>query len=139
MNNNNCYCGFNCLGTSVIVSLIVGVIAAILTITATITVTPAFLWVLFGIAVVSLGILLVVSAFARSALVRACLCRFKTVLLAGILGTILFSLILLGITFAATSVTGAIITGILFAFFALILSQTACLIDCLASCSDDNF
>lgn len=137
MSNNNCYCGFNCLGISVIASLIVGVITAILTITATITVTPAFLWVLFGIAIASLALLLVVSAFARSPFVRACLCRFKTVLLVGILGTILFAVVLLAITFAATSVVGAIITGILLAFFTLILTSAACLIGCLTDC-DNN-
>ena len=48
--------------------------------------------------------------------------------LIGILGTILFSVILLGVTFAATSVIGAIIAGLAVGFFALIISATACLV-----------
>ena len=56
--------------------------------------------------------------------------------IAGILGAILTSLVLLGITFAATSVIGAIIAGLLIAFLALIFLAVSCLILCKAGCGD---
>ena len=98
----------------------------------TITLTPAFLWVLLGIAVVYLAVALLTSA-------SLCICRRRdctntplTLILVGILGTILTSIILLGVTFPATSVLGAIIAGALLLFFFLFITSTACLIKCLA-------
>jgi len=56
--------------------------------------------------------------------------------LAGILGTVLFSLVILAVGIVATSVVSAILVGLLVAFFALIVTATACLIRCLADCDD---
>ena len=127
---NNCGCRTDCLGISVLASVVVGVIAAFLRITGAITVTPAFLWVALGIAVVYLAVLLVSTALSRK---NICCAPLSAALL-GALGTILFGVILLGITFAATSVTGAVITGLLIAFSALTFTATACLIRCIAEC-----
>lgn len=136
MNNFNCNCSCTngCVALSVIASVIIGVIATVLRITAAITVTPAFLWVLFGIAVVYLIFTLAVSPYLKAVAPRRCLCAALPLQLLGILGTILTSVILLGITFVATSIPGAIITGLLLLFFTLIVTSTACIIKCIANC-----
>ena len=132
----NCVCRPNCTILAVLASIIIGIIAAFLTFSATITLTPAFLWVVFGIAVVYLAVILVTSALARGPTLRLCLCPSLTLLLIGILGAALTSLILLGITFAATSVVGAIISGLVLAFLSLILTTLACIIRCIAGCEE---
>ena len=134
----SCNCNNTCVGLSVIASIIIGVITAFLTITAAITVTPAFLWVLLGIAVVYLAVSLIAAVFLRGSTIRNCVCRILPAVLIGILGTILGSVILLAITFAATSIVGAIITGGLLFFFSLFITATACLVKCAAGCSDNN-
>ncbi len=136
MTNYNCGCRINCTGIAVIAALIIGIITAFLTFSAVITITPAFLWVLLGIAVVYLAITLIVSPVIRSAGVGDCVCSIIPVLLTGILGTIFLSIVLLGITFAATSIVGAIISGLLLAFFSLLIITTACLVKCVTGCRD---
>lgn len=117
----------SCVGIAVIASVILGVITAFLRITAVITITPAFLWVALGIAIGYLAILLATTGYGR-----ANSCRYGsgalTAVLAGILGTALISVILLAVTFAATSVIGAILAGLLILFLSLIVSATACLV-----------
>ena len=125
MSNESCRCRFECFGLSLIISIAVGVLAAVFRYIAIITVTPAFLWVLFGIAIGYLGITL-----ATSGRYSPCVCRNLPSFLVGILGTILTSIILLGITFAATSVIGAIITGALLFFFTFTLINAVCIINC---------
>ena len=110
MANLCCTCKTDCAGLAIVASIIVGIITAFLQFSAIITVTPAFLWVVLGIAVVYLAILLAVSPIIRR---NSCVCNNLSVILVGILGAILTSIILLAITFAATSVIGAIITGAL--------------------------
>lgn len=136
MSQNHCDCKFGCVAISAIASFIIGIIAAALTFTATITITPAFLWVALGIAVVYLATVLLSSALIRSSGVRGCVCSTIPALLTGILGTALSALILLGVGFAATSVLGAIIAGVLVFFLSLTLATTACLVKCTAGCSD---
>lgn len=138
MNMFNCNCRYNCTGLGIIASIILGVITAFLTFSATITVTPAFLWVLLGVGVVGLALLLLYTALLRRTSSRECICNILPVVLTGILGTILTAIILLGITFAATSILGAIITGALIFFFSLIMTSSACLVLCTAGCSDDE-
>ena len=122
----NCECRCNCTPLAFVAALIIGVIAAFLQITAVITVTPAFLWVLFGIAVgfLAIGVL----SPCNNRCNDSCSCNALSGLLVGALGTALFAVILLGVTFAATSVVGAIFTGLLLFFFAFLLSSAACLI-----------
>lgn len=134
---NNCGCKLSCPLLAVVASIIIGVIGAFLTISATITLTPAFLWVALGIAVVYLAVtLLSVSPAQRSDTRISCLCPVLSTLIAGILGTALFAAILLGITFAATSIIGAIFAGALLAFLSLVITSTTCLVKCLAGCAD---
>ncbi len=133
MNILNCSCRENCIALSAVASIILGIIAAFLNFTAVIAVTPAFLWVLFGIAVVYLAVLLVTSAVSSGGRNR-CFCTILPTLLAAILGTVLLAVILLAVSFAPASVLGAILVGALIAFFSLLLTSTACLVKCLAGC-----
>ena len=128
----NCDCKCNCTPLAFIAALIIGVVAAFLQITAVITVTPAFLWVLFGVAVGFLAIGVLAGCSNRCD--NGCGCNALSTLLIGALGTALVAVILLGVTFAATSVVGAIFTGLLLFFFALLLGNAACLIR--ARCAD---
>lgn len=124
---------YDCVTLSVVASLIIGVVAAFLTITAVITVTPAFLWVLFGIAVVYIAVALLSASLKGD---RAFCCASLKAALIGALGTILFAVVLLGITFAATSVVGAIVVGLLLFFFSLMIATTVCYVKCLSYCND---
>lgn len=128
-------CRPDCSVIAIVTSLILGIIAAFLRITGEITLTPAFLWVVLGIGIVYLAVSLIVGAISPA---ETCnnLCSIVTTSIAGILGSILFSIILLAIEFVATSVVGAIFTGLLIFFFFLMLTSTACLIRCLYNCRD---
>lgn len=128
-------CRPSCVIIAGVASLIIGIITAFLRITAVITLTPAFLWVLLGIAVVYLAVTLISAAGFGE---RCCndLCSIVTALLAGILGTILLSIVLLAIEFAATSIIGAVLAGALLFFFFLTVTSTACLVRCLFNCND---
>ncbi len=128
-------CRPDCSVIAIVTSLILGIIAAFLRITGEITLTPAFLWVVLGIGIVYLAVALIVGAISPT---ETCnnLCSIVTTSIAGILGSILFSIILLAIEFVATGVIGAIFTGLLIFFFFLMLTSTACLIRCLYNCRD---
>ncbi len=134
MSDNGCRNRYNCLDIALIASVIIGVIAGVLSFLAVITLTPAFLWVISGVAVVYLALLLFITSFTR----EYSLCKYETLraVLFGILGTILFSVILLGVTFAATSVAGAIFSGLAVGFFALTISATACLVIRNVTCNN---
>ncbi len=116
----------SCSTLAFVASAILGVVAAFLRITAVITETAAFLWVALGIAIGYLAVLLATSGCCGG------LCRCSsgalTALLAGILGTAPLSVILLAVSFAATSIVGAILLGLLVLFLALIVSASACLV-----------
>lgn len=129
-----CSCRNECPLLAVLASIILGVIAAFLQITAVITVTPAFLWVALGIAVVYLAVLEVSVALTRRAEQKLCLCDAINTVLAGILGTALLAVVLLAVGIVATSVVSAILVGVLVAFLALTLAGTACLVRCSADC-----
>ena len=139
MTCSNCNCGlrWSCVGVAIVASIIIGIITAFLTFAAVITVTPAFLWVVLGIAVVYLAITLVTSVAIRNSGIRDCVCNILPILLIAILGVILVSIILLGVAFAATSVIGAIVTGLLLTFFSLVVSLVACLVRCVVGCTQD--
>ena len=129
-----CNCRCRCTLAALIVSVIAGILAAFFQITGAITVTAVFLWVTFGIAVVGLGILLVVSALLGRAERCECQCTALNTLLAGLLGTILLAVVLLAFGITATSVVSAILVGLLLFSFTLALTEAACFIRCLASC-----
>jgi len=130
----NCSCKTDCSVLSVVSGITVAIVAAILRYTAIVTVTPAFLWVLFGIAVVFLGLTPGAAALIRSCGSRGCACSALRGILWGTLGTILTSVLLLGIGFVATSVVGAVIFGLLAGFFTLAATSVACLAKCISGC-----
>lgn len=130
----NCNFRFSCTLAAIVASVIIGVVAAFLQITGIITVTPVFLWVAFGVAVGYLGVL-VASAGRRYA--GCCVCRTVGTLLAGILGTILFSVILLAVGIVATSVVSAILVGLLLLFASLMVTGSACFVRCVSDCASD--
>ncbi len=126
-----CFDDRKCGVVSVIVSAIIGVIVAFLRITGTVVVTPALLITAFGVATIFLAVYLLRGDE------QVCRCRRSVnVALIGIVGTVLFSAFLLAVPFAATSILGAIFTGILAAFFALIFTASACVIRCVGRCDD---
>lgn len=131
-----CSCRTGCTGLGIAASVIIGIVAALLTVTGNLVITPAFTWVLFGIAIGFLGITLLSASLTQTSFVRDCICDILPALFAGILGTVLASVVLLTIDVAATSVLGAIITGLLLLFFTLTLTTGACLTKCLAGCGD---
>ena len=134
--NCNCQCKCRCAAGAVIVSVIIGVIAAFLQIASVIAIAPIFLITAFGIAIVYLGILQVTAALTCRCEERRCECTTLNTVLAGILGTILFSVILLTVDVAAASVIGSILVGLFLLFFTLMLTGTACLIRIITGCHD---
>ena len=131
---NCCNCKTDCTALAVVSGVTIGIIGAILRYTAIVNVTSAFLWVLFGIAVVVLASAPLTSALAGRGIRNGCVCSPLGGILAGTLGSILTSVLLLGITFAATSAVGAVIFGLLTGFFTLTLVSIACLALCIAKC-----
>lgn len=136
-NCNTCRNRFDCSVLAVTASIIIGVTTAVLRYTAIITVPAAFLWVTFGIAVAYLALALLAAVTTRAYRINGCVCDVLPLLLIGILVALLTSVVLLAITFAATSVLGALITGALLAGFSLIFASTACYIKCLTACDED--
>lgn len=124
----------SCSAAALIAGVILGVLAAFLQITAVITVTPAFLWVAFGIAVVYLAILVAAAAATGTTGRYACRCPVLNTLLLGILGTLLFAVVLLAVGIVATSVISAILVGLLVLFLTLTLAASACFVRCLSNC-----
>ncbi len=115
-------CKQACISIATVASILIGVVAAFLRIMAVIIVTPAFLWVTFGVAVAWLAGLLFGSLVKNETCCRTAL----SAILIGSLGTVLSSVVLLAIPFVATSVVGAILTGVLLFFFSLMLAASAC-------------
>lgn len=129
-----CNCKCSCALLSGVVSLILGVIAAFLQITGTIAIGSMILMAAAIVALVYLGILLLVSAIEQQCQRCSCTCTAVNALLAGALGTILFAVVLLVADVAAASVIGSILTGLLAASFALLVTSSACVIRNLFDC-----
>lgn len=123
----------DCTFFSVIVSVIVGIIVAFLNVSGTIAVPQVVLWVFFGVALAALA-----AAFVAGALQRrehtGCFCSSLTTLLVGVLGTVLFSLVLILADIATGGIFGSLITGLLFAAFTLIITSVGCLTKSLFGC-----
>ncbi len=132
--NNTCRCP--CILAAGIVSLILGILAAFLQITGMIAIGTPLLWALLGIAVAYLGLLVLAAAPERDSGGCDCLCPVLRALLTGILGTVLFAVILLVVDIAAASVLGALLTGLLVLSFALMLTASACFVRSLFGCGD---
>ncbi len=125
-----CDCKNRCTAAAVIAGIFIGVVVALLRLTGQVTIAPVALIVTFGIGVLYLAVALVTAALAgpKPGEISPAL----TTLLVGILGTILLSALLLGVTFAATSVVGALLYGALAYFFTQAVAATACWVAQLA-------
>lgn len=134
----DCSCRCRCPVLALVLSAIIGVLAAFFQITGLITVSAAFLWVVFGIGVVSLGVLLLTAALRRPGEDCGCICNILSTLLAAALGAVLLAVILLAFGITATSVLSAILVGLLLFFFWLTLTSAACLIRCLTGCGNQR-
>ena len=136
MTFSNCETKFNCTGIAIVASLVLGIIAAFLQITAVIAIPPILLASVIIIALVYLAVTLIAISLTQTSTTCRTLCSVLSVLLFGILGSVLFAAILLIIDVAATSVIGAILVGLLVFSFSLTLLTTDCLIKCIARCDD---
>lgn len=74
--------------------------------------------------------------FDSRLLKQQCPCKGQILntLLSGILGTVLFSILLLGIGHCIPCGLSAVLFGVLIAFFSLTVTSTACLVKYLAMC-----
>ena len=124
-----CNCNYRptCSGFAVIAAAVLGVLAAFLQLGGVIALSAALIGVFFGIAVGYLAVVTVAAALARR---QGCCISLGTVL-AGALGTIAVSVVLLVVDLAAGSILAAIGTGVLVFFFALTMTATACYARCL--------
>lgn len=137
MSNMNCNCRSNCIGIGVAASILIGVIIGLLSFMAVITVAPAFLWIVFGTAIVYLAVAFIASTSAYCKSIKRCICSALPALLTGIVGTIITSAILLAVEFAATSIIGAVITGLSALFFALTIASVICALKCASDCDEE--
>ena len=127
---NTCECSF----VAVVVSFIVGIVAAFLNFSATIAVPSFVLWIFFGVALIFLALALFSAHFVCGKEIKGCICSTLKAFFAGIFGTVLFALILVLVDLAA-GLLASVITGLLFAAFALTITSAACLIRCLLNCN----
>ena len=133
MRQQCCNCKVECAFLSVAAAIVVGVVAAIAQYTAIITLTPVFYIVAFGIAVLFLGVLLALTPTLYKTACIGCNSNLKLTTI-GIVGTIVASIVLLAVGFAATSVLGAIFVGLLAGFFTLLVTSVVCAINCAGQC-----
>ncbi len=129
----NCSCRFSCTGVAAVISAIVGVVTALLTVTGTITVAPLFFTVAAATAAGALVLLFLAAVFGRFGC-SCCIQNSIAAVLIGVLGVLATTAVLTSVVFAATSILGAVITGLLLAFLSLIFVSYACLIRCLTDC-----
>lgn len=124
----SCNCGSRpgCTGLALIAAAIVGVLTAFLQVSGVIAIGAALTGVFFAIAVGFLAVITVAAALARRA--GGC-CRSLRAVLAGILGTIGFAVVLLVVD--VSGVISALLTGALLFFFTLLLAATACYASCI--------
>lgn len=131
----NCSCRFSCTSVGVILSVIVGVVTALLTVTGTVTIAPVFFTVAAATAAGALIILFLAAVFGRFGC-SCCVQNSIAAVLIGVLGVLATAAILTSVVFAATSILGAVVTGLLLAFLSLIFVSYACLIRCLTDCDN---
>lgn len=136
MTISNCETKINCTGIAIITSLILGIIAAFLQITAVIAIPVVLLQSIIIIALAFLLTTLIAVSLTQATTSCHTQCSILSVLSLGILGSILFAIILLIIDVAAASVIGAILVGLLVFSFSLLLFTTVCLIKCIARCNN---
>ena len=81
------------------------------------------------------SIVLALSVLTGICFFMACCCHLRISSIQSS-ATVLTALVLLAIDFAATSIIGAIISGALLGFFALVITAAACFTKCVSGCGD---
>ena len=135
MNICGCKPKCDCAFIAVIASVIAGIITAFLNFSATIAVPQYVLWIFFGVALGFLAISILASALRNCCETNICLCTSLTTLSVGVAGTVIASLILLLADIATAGIIGSLITGLLFASFALTITSAICIAKNFASCN----
>lgn len=125
----NCSCRFSCSGIALLLSAVVGVVTALLTVTGTVIVEPLFLIVATSVAAGFVAVTYI-AALLRNQTCSICKCTTIKTLLIGAIGALLTGILLLAVTFPATSILGAVITGFYLAFLTLIFAQSTCYATC---------
>lgn len=134
MNICGCRTKCDCTIFAVIASVIVGIVAAFLSFSAILAV-PAFVyWIFFGVALVLLAVTLFTAPFICRNKENFCLCASLNTFIAGVLGTVLFSLILLLIDLTA-GLLFSLLTGLLFGLFTLTVTSVACIVRNIFDCA----
>lgn len=133
MNICGCRTKCDCTIFAIIASVIVGIVTAFLSFSATLAV-PAFVyWIFFGVALVLLAVTLFTAPFVSRRKEDFCLCASLNTFLAGVFGTVLFSLVLLLIDLTA-GILASLLTGLLFGLFTLTVTSVACIVKNIADC-----
>lgn len=133
MNICGCRTKCDCTIFAIIASVIVGIVTAFLSFSATLAV-PAFVyWIFFGVALVLLAFTLFTAPFVSRRKEDFCLCASLNTFLAGVFGTVLFSLVLLLIDLTA-GILASLLTGLLFGLFTLTVTSVACIVKNIADC-----
>lgn len=133
MRQTSCNCRVECGFLALAAAVVAGVVAAIAQYTAIITLTTVFYIVAFGIAVLFLAVLLALLPNLYKTACQGCNSNLKLTTI-GILGTIVTSIVLIAVGFAATSILGAIVVGLLAASFTLIITSVVCTVNCAGEC-----
>lgn len=133
MNVCSCKCRCECTVFAIIASVIAGVVAAFLNFSLTIAVPQFVLWIFFGVALIFLAVALLAAPFVDKKESDGCLCGVVSALIAGVLGTVLISLVLVLADIAA-GLLASVLTGLLFGFFTLTVTSVACLIKSIFNC-----
>ncbi|MGN1194407.1 MAG: hypothetical protein ACI4SB_02895 [Acutalibacteraceae bacterium] len=133
---NDCDCKFRCVCTvyAIISSIILGLVAAVLSVCRVICFKPVFFWFLLVISIVYLAVLIIAAVLKKDERQCKCKCQILNTLLAGILGTVAISILLLGIGHCIPCGLSAVLIGVLIAFFSLTVTSTACLVKLLTMC-----
>ena len=132
---NDCGCKFGCVAASIVSGIVIAIITAILGFLSLITVTPVFLWVTLGIAVVLLAL-----AFLRYSGDGISACSgggSLTMLVISLIATALGSVILLGSSFGSLGLIGSGILGLTVGFLFAALVSLGCIIIEGANCGEE--
>ena len=132
--NNRCNCGTSCAFLGIGVSVIAGIVAGLLFFFGVIPFIATPLIVTLVVGAAAFALISAVFLFVRDCAVKACLCRFRTALFTGAVGTFLASLLAQLITVTIGSVFGAVLIGLITFFLILLISSIICLADCAADC-----
>ncbi len=124
-----CNCNCNCI-IRAIIGAIIGIIIGILYYLAFIPSIIVAIWIAFGISILSLIILAIISVFGREKTER-CVCKNGKCFTISIIGTIVTSIAALGITLATGVISRAILIGLGGFFFAFLLVNLTEFLICL--------